>query len=138
MPGDEILSAAEVEARPKVALTFADLGRTVEACVGESVLQAALRHGIHIEHACGGFCACSTCHVIVDEGMANLSEKQDDEEDRLDTAVGLDSPLPPVVPMRTSGRPREAPHRPPPLSLGHLGYDPIFPSPVEWAPGGNR
>ncbi|MCU0727657.1 MAG: 2Fe-2S iron-sulfur cluster-binding protein [Planctomycetes bacterium] len=89
MPGDEILSPEEVAEREKLPLTFVDLDRTVEACVGESVLQAALRHGIHIEHACGGFCACSTCHVIVEEGMAALSDKQDDEEDRLDTAVGL-------------------------------------------------
>lgn len=89
MAGDEILTPEEVEAREKVELTFTDLGRTLQACVGESVLGAALRHGIEIEHACGGWCACSTCHVIVEEGMDNLSELLDDEEDRLDTAVGL-------------------------------------------------
>jgi 2Fe-2S ferredoxin len=89
MPGDEILGPEEVAKREKADLTFADLGRTVEACVGESILQAALRHGIELEHSCGGWCACTTCHVIVEEGMDNLSELLDDEEDRLDTAVGL-------------------------------------------------
>ena len=87
--GDELLTPEEVAKREKVELTFSDLGRTLQACVGESVLQAALRHGIEIEHACGGWCACSTCHVIVEEGMDNVTEVEDDEEDRLDTAVGL-------------------------------------------------
>lgn len=89
MPGDEILSPAEVAEREKVRLTFTDLGRTVQGCIGESILQAALRHGIEIEHSCGGWCACSTCHVIVEKGMEHLSGLEDDEEDRLDTAVGL-------------------------------------------------
>ena len=44
---------------------------------------------IALEHACGGSCACTTCHVIVKEGSQNLSEMQDDEADRLDTAWGL-------------------------------------------------
>ncbi len=87
--GDDILPPEEVAKREKLDLTFTDLERTVEACVGESILQAALRHGIEIEHSCGGFCACSTCHVIVEEGMENVSEIEEDEEDRLDTAVGL-------------------------------------------------
>jgi 2Fe-2S ferredoxin len=86
--GDEILTPAEVAAREKVELTFSDLGRTVEACVGESVLQAALRHGIEIEHSCGGYTACSTCHVIVESGMEHLTDPSEEEEDHLDEAVG--------------------------------------------------
>jgi len=54
-----------------------------------SVLDIALAHDIDLEHNCGGSCACTTCHVIVKEGAENLSEMQEDEEDRLDTAVGL-------------------------------------------------
>jgi 2Fe-2S ferredoxin len=87
--GDEILPPEEVDRRPKVALTFTDLGRTVDACAGESVLQAALRHDIDLEHNCGGWCACTTCHVIVEEGMEHLTDLEDDEEDRLDQAKGL-------------------------------------------------
>jgi 2Fe-2S ferredoxin len=56
---------------------------------GISILDAALDNGIALDHNCGGNCACSTCHVIVLEGMENLSEMRDDEEDMLDTAVGL-------------------------------------------------
>ena len=54
-----------------------------------SLLDIALAHGIELEHNCGGSCACTTCHVIVKEGEANLSDMQEDEEDRLDTAEGL-------------------------------------------------
>jgi len=44
---------------------------------------------VPLEHACGGSCACTTCHVIIREGARNLSEMQDDEADRLDTAWDL-------------------------------------------------
>ena len=62
---------------------------TLEAKAGETLLDIALDHGIDIDHNCGGSCACTTCHVIIREGMANLSEMEEDEEDRLDTAEGL-------------------------------------------------
>ena len=55
----------------------------------ESILDVALNNGVRLDHACGGNCACTTCHVIVKEGEENLSEMQSDEEDRLDTAEGL-------------------------------------------------
>jgi ferredoxin, 2Fe-2S len=55
----------------------------------ESVLDVALNFGIPLEHTCGGNCACTTCHVIVREGDANLSPMEDDEADRLDMAAGL-------------------------------------------------
>jgi len=54
-----------------------------------SLLDIAKHFGIALEHACGGNCACTTCHVIVREGDRNLSEMQDDEADRLDTAWDL-------------------------------------------------
>ncbi len=55
----------------------------------ESILDVAINFGIHIEHACGGSCACTTCHVIVKSGDSNLSPADDDELDRLDMAPGL-------------------------------------------------
>ena len=55
----------------------------------ESLLDVCLNFGIHLEHACGGNCACTTCHVIVKDGMDNLSEMDDDEADRRDMAAGL-------------------------------------------------
>ena len=55
----------------------------------ESFLDVAMNFGIHLEHACGGSCACTTCHVIIRKGMQNLSDMEDAEADRLDTAWDL-------------------------------------------------
>ncbi|MBI1786480.1 MAG: 2Fe-2S iron-sulfur cluster binding domain-containing protein [Acidobacteria bacterium] len=55
----------------------------------ESLLDVALNLGVHLEHACGGNCACTTCHVVVKQGEDNLSEASDDELDRLDMAADL-------------------------------------------------
>ena len=55
----------------------------------ESLLDIAMNRGLHIEHACGGSCACTTCHVIVRAGEHNLSEAEDDELDRVEQAAGL-------------------------------------------------
>jgi len=54
-----------------------------------SILDVLLGHGIHLEHACGGNCACTTCHVIVKGGGKALSESDESEEDLLDKAPGL-------------------------------------------------
>jgi 2Fe-2S ferredoxin len=67
----------------------------IKAVEGESILEAALDAGIHIQHNCGGVCACTTCHVYIEEGMKNLSEMSEKEEDRVDLAdnVKLESRL---------------------------------------------
>ena len=56
---------------------------------GEHLLEVAFEHGINIEHACGGVCACSTCHVYVEKGMEHVSEASEAEEDRVEEAPGL-------------------------------------------------
>jgi 2Fe-2S ferredoxin len=55
----------------------------------KSLLDVALNHGFHLEHACGGSCACTTCHVVVKEGAGCISPMEDDEADRLDMAADL-------------------------------------------------
>ena len=55
----------------------------------ESFLDVAKNFDIPLEHACGGSCACTTCHLIIREGEQNLSEMSDSEADRLDTAWDL-------------------------------------------------
>lgn len=65
-------------------------GKVVEAKKGESVIQAALRNGLEIEHACEMSCACTTCHVIVREGYDSLVEADELEDDYLDKAWGLE------------------------------------------------
>ena len=59
------------------------------AAKGEHLLEVAVEHGINIEHACGGVCACSTCHVYVEQGMDQVCEPTEDEEDRVEEAPGL-------------------------------------------------
>ncbi len=54
-----------------------------------SILEIAEGHGVEIDHACGGVCACSTCHVIVRAGLESCNVATDDEEDQLDLAPGL-------------------------------------------------
>jgi 2Fe-2S ferredoxin len=56
-----------------------------------SILDVLLGHGIHLEHACGGNCACTTCHVIIKQGAESLSEAEENELDLLDRAPGLTS-----------------------------------------------
>jgi 2Fe-2S ferredoxin len=83
----------------KYAITFLPMNEKVEVDPAElpysrdgqkgSILEIALGHGIDIDHACGGVCACSTCHVIVREGIDSIPEATDDEEDQLDNAPGL-------------------------------------------------
>lgn len=65
-------------------------GMVVDAETGETILDAALRSGIEIEHACEKSCACTTCHVIVREGFDSLNESSDLEDDMLDKAWGLE------------------------------------------------
>ncbi len=64
-------------------------GVEFEAPEGESLCDALLRNGIAIEHACEKSCACTTCHVIVREGLASLDDAEEKEEDMLDMAWGL-------------------------------------------------
>ncbi|PXW92829.1 2Fe-2S ferredoxin [Sphaerotilus hippei] len=64
-------------------------GRVLDVAPGTSLCEALLENGIEIEHACEMSCACTTCHVIVREGLASLNEAQEEEEDLLDRAWGL-------------------------------------------------
>ena len=63
-----------------------------------SLLDIGMGAGIDLEHACGGVCACSTCHVIVKEGLETCNEATDDENDQLDEAPGITPSIPPCLP----------------------------------------
>ena len=65
-------------------------GAQITAPAGTSICEALLDNGISIEHACDMSCACTTCHVIVREGLASLNEAEEEEEDLLDRAWGLE------------------------------------------------
>jgi ferredoxin, 2Fe-2S len=65
-------------------------GAVIQVEPGITILDAALAHGIEIEHACEKSCACTTCHVIVREGFHSLAAAEEEEEDLLDKAWGLE------------------------------------------------
>jgi 2Fe-2S ferredoxin len=64
-------------------------GLSFEARQGRKLVDELLAAGIAIEHACEKVCACATCHVYVREGSASLVPADDEEEDQLDAAWGL-------------------------------------------------
>jgi len=61
-------------------------GAVIEAPAGKSICDILLENDIDIEHACEKSCACTTCHVLVREGIESLNEATELEEDMLDTA----------------------------------------------------
>ena len=65
-------------------------GAVCEAQEGETIIDAADRVGVHIEHACEKSCACTTCHVVIREGFDSLEESDELEDDMLDKAWGLE------------------------------------------------
>jgi 2Fe-2S ferredoxin len=60
-----------------------------EAEEGSSLLETSLKLGAHHGSACGGVCACSTCHVWVKKGFSSLSDMEDNESDFLDRAYDV-------------------------------------------------
>ncbi len=83
----------------KFRVTFLPMNKTVEIDPADlpygdhglpgSILDIALQHGVELDHACGGVCACSTCHVVVREGAKACNESTEDEDDQLEEAPGL-------------------------------------------------
>ncbi|CAE7187171.1 hypothetical protein CFE70_006575 [Pyrenophora teres f. teres 0-1] len=75
-------------------ITFIDKdgqASTFQVADGDNLLDIALANDIEMEGACGGSCACSTCHVIVEDEAYydKMEEPDDDENDMLDLAFGL-------------------------------------------------
>jgi 2Fe-2S ferredoxin len=97
--GSGATATAEPSGAGTVRITFLPENKTVEYEHGklpykdhgkpESILDIALNNGLFLDHACGGNCACTTCHVWVKKGAEVLSTMDDDEADRLDMAADL-------------------------------------------------
>ena len=101
--GDTLVSqnppstTSAIPADKLVRVTFMPEGKTVEFEYGTmpyehhgkpmSFLDVAENHDIFLDHACGGVCACSTCHVLIKAGESGLTPADDDELDRLDMAA---------------------------------------------------
>ena len=65
-------------------------GAEIRAPAGTSICEAMLDNGIPMEHACEMVAACTTCHVVVRKGYNSLNEPEENEEDMLDRAWGLE------------------------------------------------
>ena len=65
-------------------------GAEITAPAGTSICEALLDNKINIEHACDMSAACTTCHVIVRKGLASLNAPEEEEDDLLDCAWGLE------------------------------------------------
>jgi len=70
---------------------FVKQGIEIDVPVGTTILKAAQSAEAPEGYACGGVCACSTCHVYVQEGASLLSEMEDEENDILDKAFDVRS-----------------------------------------------
>lgn len=55
--------------------------------VDMSILELTEEYDVHLNHNCGGVCACSTCHLYVEKGEDFLEEISDKEEDFIDRAI---------------------------------------------------
>ncbi|MDE3105236.1 MAG: 2Fe-2S iron-sulfur cluster binding domain-containing protein [Acidobacteriota bacterium] len=96
----EITDTSKPPAEGVVRVTFMPEGRTVEFPfdglpydghgLPMSFLDVAENFHIFLDHACGGVCACTTCHVHVRQGAEGLSEAEDLELDRMETAAGVE------------------------------------------------
>jgi ferredoxin len=70
-------------------IRFEPDGLEVEVPVGSTIKEAAEKVGAQLGSACGGVCACSTCHVYVKQGLDAVSSIEDKEEDQLDDAFDV-------------------------------------------------
>lgn len=66
-------------------------GVAFDARQGRKLVDELLEHGVAIEHACEKVGACATCHVHLREGAEHVAPADDEEEDQLDAAWGLDA-----------------------------------------------
>ena len=62
---------------------------SVSAQSGQNLLELAEASGAYMGSACGGVCACSSCHCRIVAGADGVDEASDAEEDRLDMAFDV-------------------------------------------------
>ncbi len=74
---------------PKIRFIEPDRTVEVDAPEGITLLELAEENGVRMGSACGGVCACSSCHAWITAGAESLAEASDAEEDRLDMAFDV-------------------------------------------------
>src|ERR1700729_3752414 len=81
----EVVDVSKPAGEGMVRVTFLPEGQGLPM----SFLDVAENYEIFLDHACGGVCACTTCHIHVKEGAQGLSEAEDLELDRMETAADI-------------------------------------------------
>ena len=78
---------------PKVTVLehseYAPDGATFDVQTGTTLCEALGNNNVDIDHACGKVGACTTCHIVVKQGFDTLNTIEEQEEDMLDMAWGL-------------------------------------------------
>lgn len=72
-------------------LTVMPMGKTIEVAEGMTILAALLGADIAINHKCDGQAKCGSCHIFVQEGRKGVSKIAREENEKLDTIVGVGS-----------------------------------------------
>ncbi len=72
-------------------VTIMPSGKTVDAAEGATLLQVILSSGEAINHKCEGQAQCGSCHIFVQEGRKGVSKIAREENEKLDTIVGIGS-----------------------------------------------
>ena len=72
-------------------LTILPSGKTIEVGEGTTLLAAILTADETLSHKCEGKAACGTCHIFVQEGRKGLSKIAKEENEKLDSIVGVGS-----------------------------------------------
>ncbi len=74
----------------KITFLFEDKNiesKTIEGSFGDqSILEITEEADVHLNHNCGGVCACSTCHIYIEQGEQSIEGISDKEEDFIDRA----------------------------------------------------
>ncbi len=87
----QILLQAKIEIMYTINIQFEEKGKKTQTLTnigfGESLLEVLLDNKIELHHNCGGVCACSTCHLYVENGEDFIEELTDREEDFIDRAI---------------------------------------------------
>jgi 2Fe-2S ferredoxin len=72
-------------------LTIMPSGKTIEVVEGTTLLAAILAAEVALTHKCEGNANCGTCHIFVQEGRKGLSKVAREENEKLDSIVGVGS-----------------------------------------------
>ena len=72
-------------------VTILPSGKTITVAEGSRLLDALMNSGEAIQHKCDGKAECGSCHIFIQEGRKSISRIQSQENEKLDTMIGVGS-----------------------------------------------